>query len=316
MEVPPSAIAVISFFLLIGSAQAVTCSIDGDWGKASYNGGQTMKFSGSIAPTSGFIRAIVLNPFGDTVYNMSERQIYQTFQINFTTATSYLNGTYRVKVYYTKLSNTTACGEVVNEPVNLNTTNVKGNLYLNLTINQSLSTSPVNITGAPVETPLGTLTSRITGYGAKGLVPSITLLGTQLAPGTSFGNLNIALTECLQNEQARIAYQNVANFLASNYTNVMMYANENERLKAEIGNDSRGYIHDIRNLTTDLANSRADTNLWRNIAGGKWEPWLGLILGAMIGIAILLIIQARYGQEQLSTSPQRLPTSGIVVHKD
>lgn len=313
---------VIGFLLVLlsVSVSAATCSIDGDWTKTQYYGGDTMRFDGSISPTSGFISGYIENPVGDKVAQIPNTEITSDFDIRVKTNGSYLNGTYRVRMTYVSFANNTPCGESISVSTGLKTNNTKGDLNLNLTIAQSFNTAVIDITGAPVETPLGTLTSRIRGSGIPGLVPSIKLVGTQLAAGSSIGNININLTQCQNNENIMKAYRDIGNFLSSNYSDTVGFQLENERLKGIIGDEMSGLTKEKADLEADKLNLTSQVSTWKAIAGGKLDWWLAAIVFVLLGFFGHILLQRAILQDEANKYdiPHPLETSGIkpYPHKD
>jgi hypothetical protein len=160
---------------------------------------------------------------------------------------------------------------------------------------------------------LGTITSIIDVKGIAGLAPSFRIDGTQLAKGTSLGTINLKLTQCQTNKDIMEAYDKIGDFLSSNYTNVLSFQLENERLETE----NFELDDDIKNLNREINNLTSQVTEWKTIAGGKWDVWLIFLIGLPMGIFIILLIQYYDSKQRRSKkqAPTAMDSGGIRVHK-
>jgi hypothetical protein len=279
-------ILCIIAFAGVGSAD---CDVTGEWSKASYIGGETMRFVGETDPSSGFIRGYIENPLGDRVYEIPLTQVGEDFEFNVKTSDAYLNGTYKARVFYDKYPNGTTCSPTtsVTASANLKTNNTRGDLYLNITIDQKYSTQAISVTGSPVDTPLGTLTSLITGTGIPGLVPSIKIGGTQLAPGAGIGSINLELTQCQKNEDILQSYNDISSFLNSDYTDVLSMTQQKALLERNVEElSSEKYV-----LQRENNNLTGQVSQWKTTAESKWDSWLVFVVGMPLGFLMLILFR-------------------------
>jgi hypothetical protein len=318
MKFPTLIILCVFFFLVSAYAE---CEIDGSWTKNEYDAGNTMKFEGEISPSSGFIEIELLNDNNDKVAKVEERQITDDFEFEFDTDNSYLNGDYKIKVYYTKYANGTDCDETLTSTAKLNTSNKIGDIGLNVTIVQSPGTNTESVDGSPVETAWGEITSKIDVTGPKGWASSFNIDGTQLAPGSSLGTVDLHLTQCQKNEDILTSYKTISDFLNSDYDDVLTLTQEKATLAERIegyedqiwGVDGNGGLNgEIRNLTRQVSS-------WKTTAESKWDFPPPFIIGTLSGILIIISLRkymlAMASKEEPPNQGTEENEQDIIVHE-
>jgi hypothetical protein len=291
---------------------AAECAITGSWSAVAYNAGQTMEFEGDISPSSGFIHGYIENSVGDKIAVLATRQISSDFLVRINTNKTYLNGTYTAHFFYDAYANTTLCGKSIVKSTTLRGNNSKGDLVLNIVLSQGYPNQTVNVTGAPVETSLGTITTTLRGVGVKGLMPSFRLNGTQLVAGQGIGNINLQLTQCQQNEDILSSYQRVGSFLNSNFTNMVQYEQEKVRLQGEI--DQTQFL--LGNMTGERDKSIEETKKWISIAGGKWDVWFAVLMIIICSFLAVLAKDRFINNFSQGAAPRPVAVSGRVPHKE
>lgn len=316
----------LGLLLVLSPVAALTCDITATgsyqgWTKSSYHANETMVFRGTISPSPGFIDGYIVNLAhpGDHIYEFSHTPTNgNSFEVDMPTNDLFLNGTYRATITYKELNNLTDCpsGTSVAGSTELETDNTQGTIVLNINLGQTYSQTPISATGSPIETPLGTITSSITGTAATGFAPSIRINGTQLVQGTGIGTLDLQLSQCQQNEAAQKAYQDVAAFLSSDYTNVLNYQQENARL-TEQNSELTKKIEDPGGLNDQVTNLTANVAVWKMTANNKWDAWLVLGLGIPLGIFIWIMVQFYVHKRELMDRqpPMPIQETGMILHR-
>ena len=292
MNFPACFAALVSCFSVIAlasSAIAADCDIDGGWSDTEYVGGDNMIFSGTISPSSGFIKAYIENPLGDKIYTLPSTQINSTYRLTFETSQTHLNGTYRARVYYDLYPNGTECGQSLSEATNLITNNTDGALNISINLSQTYATTPFSIDGAPVDTPLGTITSKITGSAVPGLVPSFKISGTQLAPGANIGDIDIQLSSCQNNQNILDSVTSVSAFLNSSL--VELEVCKEGRITDSVAISDLNTL--VENKTQEI--TARDERIAEYKAGdafpGKIHTIWGIVFFIPMGMILLVLIQ-------------------------
>lgn len=256
--------------------------------------GETLEFEGDISPDGGFVNGWIENELGHKVAELHTTQITDDFNIKLKTNGSFFNGTYKAHINYVQYANGTTCGASIVGSTFLKTNTTVGEVDLNIVLSQSYNTSPFELQGAPVETPLGSINTVIKGSAVQGLAPSIKLHGTQLVAGTNLGSLDILLSICQQNEEVMSSYSQVSDFLNGSFADIVKYerALESEQLKFKAlrllyinvtGKDEGGVR--IPNKVGELDRAKNELKRVEGIAAARWEWWIAiplLLLGAVL----------------------------------
>lgn len=298
--------------LFLATAASATCEIDGEWTKNSYGPTESMKFEGDIDPPSGFVRGRVENPLGDTIAEIPLKQIDDEFEVSIDVNESWLNGTYTARFYYDSYSNGTPCEDSIYAETLLKTNNSDEDIELDVILRIESNASKTEVEGSPVETPLGRITSKVVAQAVSGLPPSIKIEGTQLVPGTSLGTVDLHFTVCQTNENILSSYQEMANFLKSNYSDVSYYIAENSRLNKTVEDQEDTILGLVGNLSTWKARSQN----WEGVANSKVDYPVAMLIFLPLGMMLMVLIQvlARRMSDKGGPPPALEDSHGIIVH--
>jgi len=306
--------------LVLIHVASATCDIDGEWTRESYVPNQTIKFEGSISPTSGFIYGYVENPLGDEIARIRERQVGEDFEFELDANSSWLNGTYEAHFYYTRYYNGTEFVEC--EPVEsvtdimvLKTNNSKTDVKLDVVLDMSALSATQDLKKSAIEVFGHTVTSSGTATGYAGLIPDISLnslkLNTQQNPLTS---VNMNLEMCPSQQEWMDAYVKVSEFLNNSYDDVIECNKMVTRRESEIQDLS---------LQLDNMTGQRDkrTRLLRECErreAGKIEYLPALIIFGIVGAVFLRMLQVMDEKHLIrrKKKPLPIPPKGIDPFKE
>jgi len=288
---------LILLLLLVNGVAA--CDIDGSWSEGVYEANDTMKFEGTIEPHGGFVYGYIENPIDAIVAEIPTQQVDDDFEIKLHTNHSFLNGTYRARVWYVDYPNGSSCDASVTGTTILKTNNTAGDMSLDVEMRPGVGTFTKTFSPIGVEMFGHKVDATLTVAGYEALIPDISLNSVKIAPQTTpLTSADISITMCPSSEDIMLAYQRVGAFLASNQSN-MTECNRRivgwerdyqdlENLYINVtGYNSKG-AH-IRNGELDKAHNQLKD--WQNIAGGKADWWLVIVL-LVVAVVFTLIFKA------------------------